>query len=352
MANSSDTYKSYLGLSTLLSCQKTVSPAHDEMMFITVHQAYELWFKLCLFELDRIQDIFGGDVVGDSELRLVSASLNRIVTTLRHASGALDIMETMTPLDFLDFRHVFRSASGFQSMQFRELEVRLGLAHEARLGYAGKSFETYLDAEDRERLVQVGSRPTLVAQLDEWLARTPFVEMRGFSFWESYRAAIAEMIARDRAVIESDAQLSDEGRAMELGKLENTEKQFAQLFATEDGLQWRLSNEALQAALFINLYRDEPALQLPFQILGNLMDLDELLAIWRYRHALMAQRMLGTKMGSGGSSGHDYLAATASKHRIFGDLFAISTFLIPRSKLPKLPEEVAKKMAFHYGVTP
>lgn len=343
------TYKSYLQLDRLLDSQAPISEAHDEVMFIAVHQAYEIWFKLCLFELDRIQEIFGGEVVGDAELRLVSSSLHRVVAVLRHVGGGLDIMETMTPLDFLDFRHVFRSASGFQSMQFRELEVRLGLAHEDRLGYAGKSFETYLASEDQAALREIMARPTLLGQLDDWLARTPFVKLGGFSFWEAYRQAVADMIAGDRATIAADAKMTTEGKDVELAKLVNTEKQFEKLFTEEGGIEWRLSNAALQAALFINLYRDQPALQLPFKILNDLMDLDELLSFWRYRHALMAQRMLGTKMGSGGSSGHDYLSATASKHRIFGDLFAISTFLIPRSKLPALPDDVAQRMAFNYA---
>jgi len=342
------TYKSYLQLDKLLSTQHPISDAHDEMMFIAVHQVYEVWFKLVLFELDRVQQIFSSERVRDQELRVVSSSLGRIVAVIRHVVGQLDIMETMTPLDFLDFRHVFRSASGFQSMQFREIEVRLGLLSEDRIGYAGKSFETYLDSEDQAQLRELSSEKSLIDQLDDWLARTPFVEMGDFRFWEAYRQAVSDMIETDRATIRGDAKLNEQAKEMELGKLDRTEEQFAMLFTEESGLDWRLSNRALQAALFINLYRDQPALQLPFKILNDLMDLDELLALWRYRHALMAQRMLGTKMGSGGSSGHDYLAATAAKHRIFKDLFAVSTFLISRSKLPELPAEVARKMSFNY----
>src|SRR5690606_10582046 len=101
---------------------------------------------------------------------------------------------------------------------------------------------------------------------------------------------------------------------------------FGKLFDGKDA-SWRLSKKALYAALFINLYRDQPALQLPFRILSALMDMDETMTVWRYRHALMAQRMLGMKTGSGGSTGHDYLALTAQKHRVFADLFTLTTFL-------------------------
>jgi tryptophan 2,3-dioxygenase len=343
-------YKTYLDLSTLLDAQKPLSPAHDEMMFVVLHQTYELWFKLILFELDRIQKVFGQKVVTDQALRLVAASLGRATSILRLLVGQLDIMETMTPLDFLDFRHVFRSASGFQSLQFRELEIRLGLQHEARVGYDGKSYESFLPDEDRAHLAKLMKKSSLIEQLDKWLSRTPFIEMNDFSFWKSYRKAVGDMIDGDRAAIAKNRMINAQGRSMELKKLDGMQAQFDQLFGKEGGeqLPWRLSKQALQAALFITAYRDQPALQIPFKVLSDLMDLDELLALWRYRHALMAQRMLGTKMGSGGSTGHDYLAATASKHRIFKDLFALSTFLIPRSKLPKLPKHVEERMGFKY----
>jgi tryptophan 2,3-dioxygenase len=109
-----------------------------------------------------------------------------------------------------------------------------------------------------------------------------------------------------------------------------------------------MSWHALQAALFINLYRDEPVLQIPFQLLGTLMDVDANLTAWRYRHALMVERMIGSKAGTGGSSGHDYLRQTAERHRVFGDLFALSTFFIPRSQLPPLPDELRRAMGYRY----
>ena len=109
-----------------------------------------------------------------------------------------------------------------------------------------------------------------------------------------------------------------------------------------------MSRRALQAALFIFLYRDEPALQLPFRMLRALMDIDEQMALWRLRHALMVSRMIGRKVGTGGSSGYDYLRGSAEKHRVFTDLFAIATFLIPRSDLPRLPETVRAQMRYRY----
>ncbi len=111
----------------------------------------------------------------------------------------------------------------------------------------------------------------------------------------------------------------------------------------------RLSHKATKAALFILLYRDFPALQLPHKILSLLIDIDEGFTNWRQRHALMAQRMIGTKIGTGGSSGHRYLRAAAEKHKIYSDLLDLSTYLLPRSALPCLPDVVTKKLRFAYS---
>ena len=111
----------------------------------------------------------------------------------------------------------------------------------------------------------------------------------------------------------------------------------------------RLSYKATVAALMISLYNEEPLLQLPYRFLLCLIDIDELVTTWRYRHAQMVQRMLGRKVGTGGSSGHEYLHATAVKHHIFTDLHNISTLLIPRSELPELPSEVKKQLGFYFS---
>src|SRR5262245_64937498 len=136
-------YADYLKLSTLLASQQPESaqhgrPAHDEMLFIIVHQAYELWFKQILHELDRIQADFGGDVVEDEYLGRVVHALDRVNEILKLLIQQLEVLETMTPLDFLDFRDFLFPASGFQSAQFRLIEIRLGLARGMRSQYAGK----------------------------------------------------------------------------------------------------------------------------------------------------------------------------------------------------------------------
>ena len=111
---------------------------------------------------------------------------------------------------------------------------------------------------------------------------------------------------------------------------------------------WRLSHGALCAALFIHLYRDEPILQLPFQLMTQLATIDENFTQWRHRHAIMVHRMLGAKIGTGGSSGHKYLKATSDKHKVFQDFFNMATFFIPKSDLPELPKEISDKLRFRY----
>src|SRR5712692_3595596 len=173
-------YADYLKLAALLSTQEPEStrhgrPAHDEMLFIIVHQTYELWFKQILHELDRIQVDFGGEVVEDEYLGRIVHGLERINEILKLLIQQLEVLETMTPLDFLDFRDFLFPASGFQSAQFRLIEIRLGLARGMRSQYAGKPFDETLAAADKSRIAHAERGPKLIDQLDGWLSRTPFV---------------------------------------------------------------------------------------------------------------------------------------------------------------------------------
>ena len=354
------TYGEHLQLERLLSCQQRQSelhgrPAHDEMLFIVVHQAYELWFKVILFELDRIQDIFSGPHTDDSGLGTAIHGVTRIVEVQKLLIHQLDVLETMTPMDFLDFRDLLVPASGFQSLQFRLIETRLGLRPAERVSFDKRPVDARLEPEDRVRLRAAEARPSLCDQVEDWLERTPFVQVSGYDFREVYRQAVLDMLETDAALVRDNPALSAAEVDGELASIEVSRRRFDSIFdqarhraLVEEGA-WRLSWRALQAALFINLYRNEPVLQLPFRLLSGLMDIDETLTNWRYRHALMVQRMIGRKVGTGGSSGHDYLRRTAESHRVFGDLFALSTFFIPRSRLPALPDDLRRAMGYSYA---
>jgi tryptophan 2,3-dioxygenase len=348
-------YADYLQLGRLLAAQEPESarhgrPAHDEMLFIIVHQAYELWFKQILHELARIQTDFGGEVLEDENLGRIVHGLDRINEIVKLLVQQLEVLETMTPLDFLDFRDYLFPASGFQSTQFRLIEIGLGLAREGRLGYADKPFDETLSAEDKSRIAKAEGGPKLIDQLDRWLSRTPFVHRRDYDFSLEYRSAVKQMLEDDAKRVRANAAMRAEQREAEAARIEASLEEFQAIFAPGSGASpWQMSRAAVQAALFITVYRDRPVLQLPFRLLAALMNLEELLTLWRYRHALMVQRMIGVKIGTGGSAGHEYLRDTAAKHRIFSDLFRLSTYLIPRSRLPKLPREVEDAMGFSYA---
>ena len=323
------------------------------MLFIIVHQVYELWFKLILHEFDRIERLFAGSMVAEAALPDVVRGFDRVVAILRIGVQQLDVLETMTPLDFLDFRDLLSTASGFQSLQFRLIEARLGLAESRRLLFDTKVASERLSERDRETLARERQRTTVLEALDAWLSRTPFVSMGDFTFDRAYREAIDAMLDREVTRVRAEIDLEPERWQQEIDALENARKAFGSIFDdTQATAVWRMSARSIRAALFIMLYRDHPALQLPFRLLAALMDIDETMTMWRYRHALMVERMIGVKTGTGGSSGHVYLRRAADQHRIFIDLFRLSTYLIPRSAVPSLPQAIERQMRFVYMTAP
>lgn len=342
------TYASYLRLEQILGAQAPESArlgieAHDELLFIVVHQTYELWFKQILHELDRVQGDFAEDPVDDRRLSRMVHSLRRIHEILKLAVRQLDVLETMTPQDFLDFRDLLSTSSGFQSLQFRLIETRLGLAASRRLLFEGKAVEADMSAAERAAYRAAEGAPSLLAQLEAWLSRTPFVSAERYAFREAYREAVTAMLASERRSAEAAGE-ADAARA-----LDTATRAFAAIFEPNADARWTMGGRAVEAALFITVYRDRPALHMPHALLAALMDIDEALALWRHRHALMVERMIGMRSGTGGSSGHDYLARTAREHRVFGDLFRLSTYLIPRAALPEIPPEIERRMAFVYA---
>ncbi|MGH9246667.1 MAG: tryptophan 2,3-dioxygenase family protein, partial [Acidimicrobiales bacterium] len=344
-------------LDRLLAAQELESarhgaPAHDELLFVIVHQAYELWFKQILHELDAVQAIFAG-VVADKDMLRAVGYLQRMGQIERLLVEQIDVLETMTPLDFLDFRDFLVPASGFQSFQFRLIENRLGVPPPARPLIEGAGYTTRFSAEHRRLLEESERQPTLFDRVQSWLERTPFLTLADFDFWRAYRTRVMASLDAERRLIEDDPRLDDEERAARLKAFDRSVTHFDGLFDAakyedhDPGYRPRLSHKAFEAALLINLYRDEPILQLPFRILTGLMDLDEGLTNWRYRHALMVRRMIGARVGTGGTSGYHYLRQAAERSRVFSDLFAVSTFLLPRSQIPPLPPEVERVMGFH-----
>lgn len=321
-------YSDYLELEKILDSQhpesyKLGQPAHDEMLFIIIHQAYELWFKQVLHEVNSVREIMQKPEINDNspELQTVVHRLSRTVTILKVLVHQVDIMETMTPMDFLDFRDMLRPASGFQSWQFKIIEAYLGLKFEQRHGQ--EYYISQLRPEQVDIIKRAEADKSLLELVNDWLERIPFTDEE--RNWEEYSRVYRES----------------------LSEAEQGNRQYFDLtFGDSPDPSRSLSPKACKAALFIMLYRGYPILQLPFQLLNNLLEIDEQLSTWRHRHMNMVHRMIGTRIGTGGSTGKDYLKGAADKHYIFAEIARLTSFLIERRKLPKLDPQVERKLGF------
>lgn len=253
------TYSKYLKIDELLQLQKPLSdgPEHDELLFITIHQVYELWFKQLLHELDYLQGrLESNDTFGSH------ASFKRFLTILKIMVAQVDILETMTPLSFASFRARLESSSGFQSLQFRKLEFKLGHKRES-------AFKAY----------QNDSKAT--------------AELRAYNNSSTLYDAFLKYLSLNNYPVPTELLKRD----------------ITQPLAAHKGLQ----------ELLIKIYRQDPNIA---NMCERLVDLDEGLQEWRYRHVKMVERTIGAKMGTGGSAGAEYLAKTLFKP-LFEDLWAI-----------------------------
>ena len=175
-------YGEYLQLDKIIEAQAPESfkegrkPAHDEMLFIVIHQAYELWFKQILFEVSSALDIMGKPSMDDNsgDLQTVVHRLKRSVTILKLLVQQIDVIETMTPMDFLEFRNLLIPASGFQSWQFKILEAKLGLKFENRHGQ--EYYISQLKQKEIDIIKAAEDGKTLIELLNNWLERMPFGE--------------------------------------------------------------------------------------------------------------------------------------------------------------------------------
>lgn len=353
-------YGTYLGLDKILSAQEPRSKqlgkeAHEETLFIIVHQVYELWFKQILHEVGSVMNLFKTKNVDEKNIDVAVSRLERVNEILKLLIQQIRVIETMTPLDFLDFRSYLFPASGFQSFQFRVLEVMLGLKIEKRISYTPYHYYHEFSEENQKTIVDLESQESLFTLIESWLERTPFIDIQGFDFKSKYMSAVENMLNRERDAIQNSDYLTEQEKTMRLKMNGDSNTFFINVFNENFHNQQiaegklRLSYKATIAALLIQLYGNEPLLQLPYRLLNVITEMDELLTNWRYRHAQMVMRMLGRKSGTGGSSGHEYLMETVKKHQIFIDFHNISTLLIPRSELPELPADIKKTLGYHFN---
>jgi tryptophan 2,3-dioxygenase len=260
------TYGSYLKVHELLSLQQPLSqPAqHDEMLFIVIHQVYELWFKQLLHEIDKAEQAIDADQV--LVFQRIAKRMGAIQQVLTHQ---VDVLETMTPVDFNTFRERLNPASGFQSHQFRVFECRLGCKDEVYLKFHAT------DPRALTALEKALAAPSLYDRILGMLAR------RGLPI--------------PPQVLERDVRKHYE------------------------------PSEGVREAI-LKIYKESDRYYDLYSTMESLMDLDEGLLLWRYRHIAMVERMIGSRKGTGGSSGVRYLSGTLTK-RFFPEIWEVRSFL-------------------------
>lgn len=346
------TYSTYLQLDRLLDCQKprtTSANVHDEHLLIVTHQAYELWFKQIVFELDSIRDIFTAPIVSEKLTLVINTRLDRIARILKLLGDQFTILETMTPFDFVHFRSLLKAASGFQSLQFRLFENKFGVVNENRINYNGRDYKAaFTDERSKEALKESEEQLSLFDLVARWLERTPGLSDTYFNFWQKYKATVKRWL--DDCYLEpARNEAKEDVKRNKMAAYEKYKDTFDEVLnedrynAALQRRDRRMSYLAFQGAMLISLYRDEPRFHQPFQILTTLCDIDSLFTKWRYNHATLVQRMIGSRLGTGSSSGHQYLQSTISdRYKVFVDLLNMSTYLVPRQYSPQLTQRMQR----------
>lgn len=359
MSRTPTTYWDYIKVEEMLSLQSGLAESdaeleNDEVLFITVHQIDELWFKLIIRELVTIRDLFAAERVPEQSLSAAVRGIRRVVLLLHNVAGHFSLMESMTTRDYLAFRDKLSPASGFQSAQMREIEILLGLGEGSRiaLGHEGSYLDALRDSEGNptaasERVrKRLEDSPSIKHAIDEWLFRTP---IRGSHPGDAGDEATVDAFIEDYLAAQADQSQATERDAVGLAKNDADEKRLHARYARErDGARAFLTATDLPeseqararriraAIVFIESYRELPLLAWPREIVDGVVELEQAMLIFRQRHARMVERVIGRRTGTGGSAGVDYLDQTALKYRVFSDIWAVRTLLLRRAVLPDL----------------
>ncbi|MFL2968218.1 MAG: tryptophan 2,3-dioxygenase family protein [Candidatus Poseidoniaceae archaeon] len=335
------TYGNYLQLEELLSLQSgpeghEPAPSNHEMHFIVVHQAFELWFKQVNCELECALNLMNVPEVDEKQIPVIVSHLERCSEIFRLLASQWKVMETLSPQDFLAFRDRLGTSSGFESWQMRTLEMLLGLKSEQRIGgmdpmvhnrklhSEGKLSDSVMANMDR-----IDQLPSLNDVLLRWLARTPVNGVSGDlgvlrSFVDGHLSA---MTKHGELVIAHMVKIGHGTEEVIRPRIESG-IQGARDFLLPDGEVM----PARAGLLFIESFRELPLLSWPRRLIDTMVDLEQAMLLFRSHHARMVERMIGRRMGTGGSSGVDYLDMTL-KYRIFTDLWAVRTMLVKRDAL-------------------
>ena len=374
MPSKTPTYWDYIKVEEILSLQSGLDKderdlVNDEVMFITIHQIDELWFKLALRELVAVRDLFAAHHVAEQSLSSAVRGLRRAVLLFKQVSTHFELMETLTTRDYLAFRDKLSPASGFQSAQLREIEILMGLEATERIPLGHEGYLRALQHADGSESpaslrvrARLEDRPSLREALDAWLYRTPLHgstpddpgdadQVRGIidGYLEAHAAAIGQIRERAQAdaLTEQDRERLDARYDLEIeGACVFLEAR--DLEGIDDATRER-SKRIRMALLFIESYRELPLLAWPREILDSIVALEQAFVIFRQRHARMVERVIGRRTGTGGSAGVAYLDETALRYRVFRDVWAVRTLLLRKAALPELSHEAATYYGFVGG---
>ncbi|HEB53686.1 MAG TPA: tryptophan 2,3-dioxygenase [bacterium] len=362
MPDKKASYWDYIRVEELLRLQNGLARdeaelCDDEVRFLVIHQIDELWFKLVLRELTTARNLFARPRVPEDALAGAVSSLRRVAICFDLATQHFRLMETMGTQDYLTFRDKLNPASGFQSAQMREIEVLLGQPDEQRIPLGNEG--SYLDALkshdgtpspafDRVQR-RMADTPTLKDAVRAWLHRTPIQGSRPgdpgdddvVAQWiESYHRGHQRLHERnlEHAVQVQALAPADEQRLRQRyeGQLRGARRH---LEAEDVPAEQRAFVRRLRAAiLFVDSNRRLPLLSWPGKVIDGLVEAEQAMLAFRQRHARMVERVIGRRVGTGGSDGVDYLDQTALKYRVFTEIWGARTLLLPPDLCPEVAD--------------
>lgn len=355
-------YWDYIRVEQLLDLQRGVDASEqdlsdDEVRFIVIHQIDELWFKLVLRELAAARDLFAKPHVPEDALAGAVQSLKRVTICFELAAQHFRLMETMRTQDYLTFRDKLNPASGFQSAQMREIEVLMGLDDADRIPFGKEG--SYLDAlkshdgtpsPAHARVTRrIEDTPTLRDAVRGWLHRTPIQgsvpgddgDDAAVAGWiEAYYRGHEQLHERALQYAVRAQALAPEDEARLRGRYEGQLRGARRHLEAEDAPEeQRAYLQRLRAAiLFVDSNRALPLLSWPGAIIDGLIECEQAMLAFRQRHARMVERVIGRRVGTGGSDGVAYLDQTALEYRVFTEIWAGRTLLLPPELTPAVDD--------------
>lgn len=325
------TYGDYLHLEKILDAQHLKSeeagkPTHHELFFIIIHQTYELWFKQISAELNHVIEAtqqLGSSLQGLPEVLNGLERINKIQLLLNQQ---IPVMESLSPADFASFRDLLGTASGNQSYQYRLIEIRLGLYYKKPIDQ--EEFYGYFQTKQHNLFQTTIQQPNLYNTVETWLLH--YAE-DAKKYLNNYKNDLDTKLVELQLKV--DHRKTDQISNMQIEQLKIVQDSFNKIMNKHSYQQElehetrRLNYESFLSALYLCLNQNDAHLRNAYKILKKIIEMDELMALWRYHHALMVQRMIGNKFGSAGTTGFNYLRSTVEKSRVFTEFMDLSTYL-------------------------